>query len=154
MWKNVLFTMWFLDFVTVFKESYNCQNSHYLGRNRVFRPFLIFLCYNSLPPSITIQKVASYHWIKVIWVMVFFCHLILKQIKKRIKEIMSSKIFTTLSNMILKTIISKSICLKRFIKTNWEILRNIVIQKWKKKNENENWIQILDQLIKINGKTG
>ena len=48
MWKNVLFTMWFLDFVTVFKESYNCQNSHYLGRNRVFRPFLTFLCYNSL----------------------------------------------------------------------------------------------------------
>ena len=49
--KNVLFIMWFLDFVTVFNQSYTCQNSHYLGRNWVFRPFLIFLCYNSLPRS-------------------------------------------------------------------------------------------------------
>ena len=40
--------MWFLNFVTVFNYSYNCQNSPYLGRNRVFKPFLIFLCYNSL----------------------------------------------------------------------------------------------------------
>ena len=38
----------FLDFVTVFNQSYNCQSSHYLGKNRVFRPSLIFLCYNSL----------------------------------------------------------------------------------------------------------
>ena len=59
MWKNVLFTMWFLDFVTVFNQSYNCQNSHYLGRNRVFRPFLIFLCYNSLP--MTMCKLSSEH---------------------------------------------------------------------------------------------
>ena len=48
MWKNVLFTMWFLDFVKVFNYSYNCQNSHYLSRKQVFRPSLIFLCYNSL----------------------------------------------------------------------------------------------------------
>ena len=48
MWKNGLFTMWFIDFVTVFDQSYNCQKSHYLGRNQVFRPFLIFICYNSL----------------------------------------------------------------------------------------------------------
>ena len=41
MWKNVLFTMWFLDFVTVFNQSYNCQTSHYLGRNRLPKPFLI-----------------------------------------------------------------------------------------------------------------
>ena len=40
--------MRFLDFVTVCNQSYNCQNSHYLGRNRVFRPFLKFLCYNFL----------------------------------------------------------------------------------------------------------
>ena len=29
-----MFTMWFQDFVTVFNQSYNCQTSHYLGRNR------------------------------------------------------------------------------------------------------------------------
>ena len=34
MWKKNLFTMWFQDFVTVFNQSYNCQTSHYLGRNR------------------------------------------------------------------------------------------------------------------------
>ena len=42
------YCMWFLVFVTVFNQSYNCQKCHYLGSNRVFRPFLIFLCYNSL----------------------------------------------------------------------------------------------------------
>ena len=26
--------MWFQDFVTVFNQSYNCQTSHYLDRNR------------------------------------------------------------------------------------------------------------------------
>ena len=26
--------MWFQDFVTAFNQSYNCQTSHYLGRNR------------------------------------------------------------------------------------------------------------------------
>ena len=41
MWKNVLFTMWFLDFVTVFKESYNCQTSHNLGRNQLPKPLLL-----------------------------------------------------------------------------------------------------------------
>ena len=34
MWKKNLFTMWFQDFVTVFNQSYNCQTSHCLGRNR------------------------------------------------------------------------------------------------------------------------
>ena len=34
MWKNFLFTMWFQDFVTDFNQSYNCQTSHCLGRNR------------------------------------------------------------------------------------------------------------------------
>ena len=34
MWKFFLFTMWFQDFVTVFNQSYNCQTSHCLGRNR------------------------------------------------------------------------------------------------------------------------
>ena len=57
--KNVMFTMWFLDFVTVFNLSYNYQNTHYLCRNQVFRPFLTFLYYNSLLPCnfqpITIQ---------------------------------------------------------------------------------------------------
>ena len=43
MWKNVLFTMWFLDFVTVFNQSYNCQTSHYLGRNRLPKPRLAVL---------------------------------------------------------------------------------------------------------------
>ena len=41
MWKNVLFTMWFLDFVTAFNQSYNCQTSHYLGRNWLPKPVLI-----------------------------------------------------------------------------------------------------------------
>ena len=35
MWKNVLFTMWFPNFVTDFNQSYNCQTSHYPGRNRL-----------------------------------------------------------------------------------------------------------------------
>ena len=39
MWKNVLFTMWFQD--SVFNQSYNCQTSHYLGRNWLLKPFLI-----------------------------------------------------------------------------------------------------------------
>ena len=39
--KNVLFTMCFLDFVTVFKESYNCQTSHNLGRNQLPKPLLL-----------------------------------------------------------------------------------------------------------------
>ena len=43
MWKNGLFTMWFLDFVTVFNQSYNCQTSHYLGRNRLPEPLLLLL---------------------------------------------------------------------------------------------------------------
>ena len=34
MWKKILFTMWFQDFVTDFNQSYNCQTSHCLGRNR------------------------------------------------------------------------------------------------------------------------
>ena len=29
-----MFTVWFQDFVTAFNQSYNCQTSHYLGRNR------------------------------------------------------------------------------------------------------------------------
>ena len=33
--------MWFLDFVTVFKESYNCQTSHNLGRNQLPKPLLL-----------------------------------------------------------------------------------------------------------------
>ena len=45
MWKNVLYTVWFLDFVTVFKESYNCQTSHYLGRNRLPNACLVVLSY-------------------------------------------------------------------------------------------------------------
>ena len=44
MWKNVLFTIWFLQFITVFNLSYNCQNSHYLGRHWVLTPSFIFLC--------------------------------------------------------------------------------------------------------------
>ena len=51
--------MWFLYFVTVFKKSYICQKSRYLGRNRVFRPFLIFLCYNSLPATIPTSSHSS-----------------------------------------------------------------------------------------------
>ena len=43
MWKNVLFTMWFQDFVTVFNQSYNCQTSHYLGRNQLPNAFLMLL---------------------------------------------------------------------------------------------------------------
>ena len=43
--------MRFLDFVTVFNQSYKCQTSHCLGRNQVFRSFMIFLCYNSLHMS-------------------------------------------------------------------------------------------------------
>ena len=35
--------MWFLDFVTVFIQSYNCQTSHYLGRNRLPKPLLLLL---------------------------------------------------------------------------------------------------------------
>ena len=35
--------MWFLDFVTVFDQSYNCQTSHYLGRNRLPEPLLFLL---------------------------------------------------------------------------------------------------------------
>ena len=45
MWKNVLFTVWFQDFVTVFNQSYNCQTSHYLGRNRLPNACLIVLSY-------------------------------------------------------------------------------------------------------------
>ena len=33
--------MWILDFVTVFKESYNCQTSHNLGRNQLPKPLLL-----------------------------------------------------------------------------------------------------------------
>ena len=43
MWTNVLFTMWFHDFVTVFNQSYNCQTSHYLGRNQLPNAFLMLL---------------------------------------------------------------------------------------------------------------
>ena len=60
--------MWFLDFVIVFNQSYNCQNSHYLGRNRVFRPFLIFLCYNSLSPIYCLRL--------QIWFLIFFPSLV------------------------------------------------------------------------------
>ena len=35
--------MWFLDFVTVFNQSYNCQTSHYLGRNWLPEPLLLLL---------------------------------------------------------------------------------------------------------------
>ena len=45
MWKNVLFTVWFQNFVTVFNQSYNCQTSHYLGRNRLPNTCLIVLSY-------------------------------------------------------------------------------------------------------------
>ena len=38
--------MWFLDFVTVFKESYNCQTSHNLGRNQLPKPLLLPLASN------------------------------------------------------------------------------------------------------------
>ena len=64
MWKNGLFTMWFIDFVTVFNWSYNCQKSHYLDRNWVLRPFLIFLCYNSLCKSL-LWKSVNLHEIQI-----------------------------------------------------------------------------------------
>ena len=42
MWKKFL---WFQDFVTVFNQSYNCQTSHCLGRNRLPNACLIVLSY-------------------------------------------------------------------------------------------------------------
>ena len=33
--------MWFLDFVTVFKEIYKCKTSHNLGRNQLPKPLLL-----------------------------------------------------------------------------------------------------------------
>ena len=37
---------WYLSTAALLE---NCQKSHYLGQNRVFRPLLIFLCYYFLP---------------------------------------------------------------------------------------------------------
>ena len=61
MWKNVLFTMWFPNFVTDFNQSYNCQTSHYLGRNRLPNACLIVLSYlvfgNDFTRSLFLWKV-------------------------------------------------------------------------------------------------
>ena len=55
MWKKNLFTMWFQDFVTAFNQSYNCQTSHYLGRNRPPNARLsILLFYSCLEPLVSL----------------------------------------------------------------------------------------------------
>ena len=49
--------MWFLDFVTVFKESYKCQTSHNLGRDQLPKPLLLPLgCYISMTLNIFTEK--------------------------------------------------------------------------------------------------
>ena len=61
MWKNVLYTVWFLDFVTVFKESYNCQTSHYLGRNRLPNACLVVLSYLVFGSKAGLKLKVIYH---------------------------------------------------------------------------------------------
>ena len=55
MWKKKMFTMWFQDFVTVFNQSYNCQTSHYLGRNRPPNVRLSILLFKILGVNHTIR---------------------------------------------------------------------------------------------------
>ena len=66
MWKNFLFTMWFQDFVTVFNQSYNCQTSHCLGRNRPPSARLSILLFdpwvNPIPTSWGRSGPLYYYW--------------------------------------------------------------------------------------------
>ena len=41
MWKNALLLCDFKILLTAFNQSYNCQTSHNVGRNRLPKPFLI-----------------------------------------------------------------------------------------------------------------
>ena len=77
MWKNVLYTVWFLDFVTVFKESYNCQTSHYLGRNRLPNACLVVLSY--LVFGLLQRLQLTYVW-PIIFKWPYFKHLWAKNI--------------------------------------------------------------------------
>ena len=53
--------MWFQDFVTVFNQSYNCQTSHYLGRNRPPNARLSILLFDPC-----IQQL-YWHFICIFW---------------------------------------------------------------------------------------
>ena len=63
---------WYLEKKTykVLKDIYhspqapNTQFSSYLGRNRVFGPFLIFLCYNSLSIACSNKERELIQWLQ------------------------------------------------------------------------------------------
>ena len=62
MWKKILFTMWFQDFVTVFNQSYNCQTSHCLGRNRPLNARLSILLFDPCLKPIVLRAFTKSTW--------------------------------------------------------------------------------------------
>jgi hypothetical protein len=66
MWKNGLFTMWF-------NQRYNCQTSHYLGRNRLPKPFLI------LPSLVIAMKIFGKICLPDLTLLNFPCQIILSR---------------------------------------------------------------------------
>ena len=66
--KKKLFTMWFQDFVTVFNQSYNCQTSHYLGRNRLPEPLLLLL---SLVYIYLVSKINRYKRVSCFMITIY-----------------------------------------------------------------------------------